>query len=96
MENMVSDLVSQMVESITKQKEEILKTKIYNKFQDFNFEEEKKRRFKKIVCEVDYHGNETYYFNDGTSEGCRLVTFFKFEPCFDFGSNKMNFELKYN
>ena len=96
MDNIVRDLVSQMVDSISKQKEDILKSKILNKFQDFNFEEEKKRRFKKLVCEVDYHGNETYYYNDGTTDGCRLVTFFKFEPQFELGSNKMNFELKYS
>ena len=96
MDNIVRDLVSQMVDSISKQKEDILKTRLLNKFQDFNFEEEKKRRFKKLVCEVDYHGNETYYYNDGTTDGCRLVTFFKFEPQFELGSNKMNFELKYS
>jgi len=41
---------------------------------EINEELEKTRRFKTLMCEI--HGNEErYFFNDGSEQGIRIVTF---------------------
>lgn len=51
---------------------------------EIDFDAEARARFKKIVCESHAGtGEETYYYNDGTPEGLRIVTFKMDWPSFD-------------
>lgn len=50
---------------------------------DLNIEEETKRKFKRLT--IEYNGNEeTIYFNDGSINGIRIVTFVKKESPISF------------
>lgn len=73
----LSDLLAEMAKKINSKKEAILKKTIKDLSGtdiDFDFDQESKRRFKRIIMVVE--GNkETYYLNNGTDDGVRIVTF---------------------
>jgi hypothetical protein len=62
---------------------------------DLNIEEEQKRRFKRFA--IEYNGNkETIYFNDGTAEGKRIVTFVRSDEPVSFDPEKTTMRVNYS
>lgn len=53
---------------------EIVKNRLAELNIEFDEEIEKDRRFKRLVCVIE-DDTETYYYNDGTSQGLRIVGF---------------------
>lgn len=61
---------------------------------DLNIEEEAKRRFKRLGMEIN--GNEeTIYFNDGSINGIRIVTFVKKESPISFEIDRCQINVEY-
>lgn len=61
---------------------------------DLNIEEESKRRFKRLAMESN--GNEeTIYFNDGSIEGVRIVTFVRKESPLTFEIDRCEINVEY-
>jgi len=70
----MSKITEKAIIEIYSKKEKILIEKIKKIYPNFDFESEKRNRFKNIavICE----GNvETYFYNDGSINGIRIVTF---------------------
>lgn len=64
-----------VLSEIDKEKERIVIGKLAGMGIEFDFEEEKLRRFKSIIKEIDSEGAESYYYNNGTLTGIHIVTF---------------------
>ena len=74
--SILHDAMSALINDINAKKEQVVKDKLEELGIDINWELEKTRRFKSIL--IEYHketGDEVYYYNDGTEEGQRVVTF---------------------
>ena len=102
MEEITSELIDKLIKDIQYKKEELLKNRLLEFRPNFDFEREKERRFKNIQCETDHLGNETYYYNDASLSGYRLITFENTmnhinNNLYDFEGNSINFgyEIKY-
>lgn len=68
-------------------KDKVIKEKLLEHGIDFNLENEQKRRFKSIMVE-HVNNEETYYYNDGSISGFRIVTFKTSYPEFDFSNQE--------
>lgn len=66
----IKELVRQELAS----KEEVIKRRLKELGIELDFNQEKRRRFKSLMVER-IGGEETYYYNDGSTFGMRLVTF---------------------
>jgi valyl-tRNA synthetase len=74
MTNFLDQQIAEMVNNINQQKQAILDSKLEEKGFKIDWEEEAFGRFPKLIKAVQ--GNkETWYYNDGTKEGIRIVTF---------------------
>jgi len=93
--NMMEEATAKMVQDMNNRREAIIREKLKEKIGiDINIEEEQKRRFKRLA--VEYRQNEeTVYFNDGSIEGKRIVTFVKKEMSFDAKSFTAGYEESY-
>ncbi len=70
----VNELTSKLIQDLEIKKEEIITERLKQIGIEINYDEEKKRRFKSMVCEI--HDNEQrWYYNDGSISGIRVVTF---------------------
>ncbi len=68
-------MFDELIKDFVKKKEEIVQDKINELGIEFSFEEEKRRRFKNFLIETTEDGEETYWYNDGSDQGLRIVTF---------------------
>ena len=77
-DNRVNDVMSNMTRElatqINKKREEIIVNRLKELKIDIDIEKEQERRFKRLMLERNGN-NETIYFDDGTQEGKRIVTF---------------------
>ena len=84
---MMNDIHEKREKIIAKRLKEILGI-------DLNIEEESKRRFKRLGMEIN--GNEeTIYFNDGSINGIRIVTFVKKESPISFEIDRCQINVEY-
>jgi hypothetical protein len=93
--NMMHEVTVKMAQDINKKKELVVRQKLKEIVGiEIDFNEEINRRFKRIGTE--YNGNEqTIYFNDGSLEGKRIVTFVKKEIPFDVDNFSIGYEESY-
>lgn len=93
--NMMQEVTAKMAQDIVAQKELLIKKKLKEIFGiDINLEEELQRRFKRF-CTVIQGNEETIYFNDGSIEGKRIVTFIKKDIPFDAENFTLGYEETY-
>lgn len=86
-----STLIEDVVKRIDKKKEQILYEKLLELGILIDFEEEKKRTFKRfMVKHNNTNDSEEWYYNDGSIYGKRVITFVTRVPDFDFQDNKVN------
>ncbi len=78
----------------SQKKEEIVRKRLKDLGIEFDLEEEKRRRFKRLIIETN-HSSETLYFNDGSEEGIRVVTFTRSPPVWDTECYKVTWEETY-
>lgn len=75
-----TNLMNQFVKKIEATKEEIVLKTIKNLGFEIDIEEEKNKRFSDIKCEF-VGKEERYFYNDGSDNGVRLVTFYSVTDC---------------
>ena len=81
--NMMQEVTAKMAQDINTQKELVIKQKLKEIVGiEIDLQEELQRRFKRF-CTVRQGSEETIYFNDGSIEGERIVTFVKKDIPFD-------------
>ena len=75
--NTLQDFTSEICKKIAQNRELIIKER-FKEITGYELDivEEKKRRFKRLSVIVNRR-EETIYFNDGSIDGVRIVTFFK-------------------
>ena len=82
MNNLLEEASNNLISGIVKKKEEVVLDRLKEIGVVLDLEQEKKARFKSLVCEQSEE-SETWYYNDGTAKGLRLVTFVLSKPKFD-------------
>ena len=94
--NLMQKVTKDMVKDIQKKREAVIREKLKEIVGiDIDIEEEQKRRFKRLA--IEYKGNEeTIYFNDGSIEGKRIVTFVRNEQPINFDSNNFKMSVNYS
>jgi len=72
----LDDLVTKHFHELTEYKSKILEAKLAELGIDYDINLESERRFKQFQVEIDHqNGCETFYWNDGSVGGQRIVTF---------------------
>ena len=93
--NMMEEVTRKMAQDINTKKEIVIRQKLKEIVGvEIDIIEEERRRFKRLSSE--YNGNkQTIYFNDGSLEGKRIVTFVKKEIPFDAENFTLGYEETY-
>ena len=92
MQDVTSKLISDIQDKINKVITDRLKEIVGI---DLNIEEEAKRRFKRLA--IEYNGNEeTIYFNDGSIDGKRIVTFVRKDNPLTFETDRCQMSVEYS
>lgn len=93
--NMMEEVTMKMAQDINAKKELVIRQKLKEIVGiEIDVIEEERRRFKRLS--IEYKGNEqTIYFNDGSLEGKRIVTFIKKEIPFDAENFTLGYEETY-
>ena len=93
--NMMQEVTAKMAQDINTQKELVIKQKLKEIVGiEIDLQEELQRRFKRF-CTVRQGNEETIYFNDGSIEGKRIVTFVKKDIPFDAENFTLGYEETY-
>ncbi len=93
--NMMQEVATRMHRGLRDEMEKVILSKLKEHGIDFNYEEEASRRFKRMVVEKSPNGEETWYYDDGSVSGLRVVTFaIEQEGLKDMGM-KIKLEYKY-
>lgn len=94
--NLMQDVTSKLINDIQEKRNQVITERLKEIVGiDLNIEEEAKRRFKRLV--IEYNGNEeTIYFNDGSIEGKRIVTFVRDEQPLNFEFGKFEMRVGYS
>jgi len=80
--NFLQDQLSKAIDHLIIEKERFVLELLKKKGIVLNFESERKRRFKSLAVERQAPGtSETWFYNDGTEEGLKIVTFKINQPC---------------
>ena len=74
MEHLKESVINDLCKKISRQKDDLIQSKIKEICHDFNIEDEGKRKFKRIIVQRE-EDKETWYFNDGSISGKRIITF---------------------
>lgn len=93
--NMMQEVTAKMAQEINTKKELVIKQKLKEIVGiELDLQQELKRRFK-MFCTVRQGNEETIYFNDGSVEGKRIVTFVKKDIPFDSENFSLGYEETY-
>jgi hypothetical protein len=97
----IEDIISRLIADIEKQKEDLMLQKLAEKVnldKDFDIKAEALSRFPRlrVFCNKDL-GEEHWYWNNGTFEGLRIISFYKDDTVtpIEMGG-KINIGLRYN
>lgn len=94
--SMQQTIVNDIVRSIQKQQDELIKKRLNRILgYDLNLEDESKRRFPRIG--IFHQNTETsYYWNDGSIDGIRIITFIQNPIDFtNLENNKLTTSISY-
>lgn len=90
--NFLQDNLKRVQEEFKAKKNEVVKERLDILGIEMDLEKEGRRRFKSFMVESG-PDEETIYYNDGTEEGLRIVTFIKPKDSID--GNTWSFKLNY-
>ena len=96
METMMKDAINKAVQNIQQQQDKLIKKRLNRILgYDLNLEDEFKRRFPRIGI-FNQDTETSYYWNDGSIDGIRIITFIQ-NPIdfFFFVNNKLSVGLSY-
>ncbi len=87
--SMQDEMIKKMSLEVSNNKEKVFKERLEQLGIKINFEEEQRKRFKSFFSE--YRGDEeTIYYNDGSENGLRVITFVRTETPIDYNNNKIS------
>ena len=93
--NMMEEVTAKMAQDINTKKETVIRQKLKEIVGiEINIEDEQLRRFKRLAIEYGQN-KETIYFNDGSLNGIRLVTFVRKDIPFDYEKFTIGYEESY-
>ncbi len=87
-------LIKGIINKISDNKDKLILNKLKELNIDINFNEEKERRFKRFRVEIK-DSETTYYYNDGSIDGLRIITFVDTQTPFDKDNLSISIETKY-
>lgn len=73
--DLVSKAIEVMCKEIEAKRKEIILGRLKKLGIELDMELERTRRFKSLTIETEHDGTETIYYNDGSENGIRVVTF---------------------
>jgi hypothetical protein len=76
------EIIGDMIAELNKKKDAIIMHRLEKLGIKLDIETEQRRRFKSFAVEYNDH-EETYWYNDGSETGLRIVTFKEAQPNFD-------------
>ena len=88
------DIVDKLILEINNQKEHVIKNRLAELGIHYDYDLEKTRRFKMFLREIE-DNEERYYYNDGSIEGVRIVTFVKTETPFNIFDSSRAISIGY-
>lgn len=95
MEDFLKAMTDKIQLDILKKKEQLIIDRLAELGIKDDIKKEPKRRFKKFLCETQGQ-KSTYYYNDGSQQGLRLITIEVIFPLVGIdGDGKINAEIKY-
>ena len=96
METMMQDAINKAVQNIQQQQDKLIKKRLNRILgYDLNLEDEFKRRFPRIGI-FNQDTETSYYWNDGSIDGIRIITFIQNPIDFKgIESGKLSVELSY-
>lgn len=71
-----NEVISKLVKDIQAKKEALVQGKIKELVGEVDLIKESKRVFPRIACVMHEDQSEHYYWNDGSEEGLRLISFY--------------------
>jgi len=94
--NLMQEMTTKLVNEIEQKRNKVITERLKKIVGiDLNIKEEAKRRFKRLA--IEYNKNEeTIYFNDGSIEGKRIVTFVTKETPLTFETDKCQISVVYS
>ena len=98
METMQENIVNNIINDLELKKKNLLMQRLAELNIYLDFEKEAKRRFKSLSSVYQSNDTETIYYNDGSIDGLRVITFvsvYNFPSLSDDKSVSINTELKY-
>ena len=94
--NLMQEATSKLINDIYEKRKKII-TERFKEIAgiDLDIESEAKRRFKRLS--IEYKDNEeTIYFNDGSEQGKRIVTFVKKDSPLAFENDRCKISVEYS
>lgn len=94
--NLMQEATSKLINDIYEKRNRIISERLKEIVGiDLDIKAEANRRFKRIAIELN--GNEeTIYFNDGSEQGKRIVTFVKKDNQLTFETNRCQMSVEYS
>ena len=94
--NLMQEATSKLINDIYEKRNRIISERLKEIVGiDLDIKAEANRRFKRIAIELN--GNEeTIYFNDGSEQGKRIVTFVKKDNPLTFETNRSQMSVEYS
>ena len=94
--NLMQEVTSKLINDIHEKRNKVITERLKEIVGiDLNIEEEAKRRFKRLA--IEYTGNEeTIYFNDGSEQGKRIITFVLEEQPLSFENDRCEMRAGYS
>ena len=90
----LNDSIKELAKNINAKKDAVIIDALKANGIDFDLESEKYKRFKSLTVETQ-GDKETWYYNDGSKDGLRIITFETVKPDFRNMSNTLEWNLKY-
>jgi hypothetical protein len=89
-------LIGEVIDEINKKKDAVIMQRFAELGIEIDIEVEKRRRIKRFVVEHN-ETEETYWYNDGSESGLRIITFKKWQPNYDMKNpnNTITCEVSY-
>lgn len=97
MSELIQQITEELIKRMNSEREKLIDAKLKQRGYSVTLADQMKYRFKDIICEAK--GNEeTWWYNDGTYQGERIITFINDFPEMEFKDGegfKINNYLKY-
>lgn len=92
-ENLQSYFIDKISKELSENKQRVFIDRLVSLGIDIDLEEQQNKRFKDI-CITYQNNEETYYYNDGSDNGLRIITFTEINssPKIDFKTGKVSVE----